>query len=299
MSDSRIPEPVAPAGVVSRKWSGGISKSRWVSFPALASYCVLVVYAILSIYPFVWMISGALRNSQSVLNAVSPIPLHPSARYLTETWKELHFQSYLLNSVRTTGLALLVVMALYPLAAYALGVLNFRFRGVIYVLFVMLLFVPGISVLLPLVLLEHTLGLLNTRVGLSLAYANGSSPIAILLLVSYFRSLPKEMREAAYLDGATEWGIYRRIYLPLAKPALAALAIILSVGYWNEYVFASVSLASPSKFTLPLGLQSLMAAAVVHWNDVMAGSTLIVVPVIVVFIVFQRYFFSGVRGAIK
>ena len=150
-----------------------------------------------------------------------------------------------------------------------------------------------------LVLLEHDLGLLNTRVGLSLAYANGSAPLAVLLLVNFFRAVPRELREAAQLDGAGEFGVFWRVYLPLAKPAIAAVLMILSVSFWNEYVAASVMLNSPGEFTLPVALQALMAGAFVHWNQVMAGATIICLPVIVVFLVGQRYFFAGMQGAVK
>lgn len=266
---------------------------------AVASYGVLSLYAVISLYPFVWMLAGALRNSQSVLNAISPLPTHPSLRYLSMTWSQLHFDTYLVNSVRVTGVAMLIVATVYPLAAYALAVLKFPLRGIVYGTFIAIMFVPGISVLLPLILLEHSLGLLNTRVGLSLAFVNSGAPLAILLLVSYFRSLPSELHQAAQLDGATEWTIFRRIYYPLARPAVAAVVLILMVGCWNDYLFSSVSLASPSRFTLPLGLQGLLSTSVIHWNNVMAGSTILVLPLVVVFLCGQRYFFNGLSGAIK
>lgn len=263
------------------------------------SYAFLGLYAVLSVFPFVWMLGGALRNSRDVLTATSPIPLDPSLRTLAATWTQLRFEVYLLNSVRVTGLAMVVVVALYPMLAYALAVLRFPFRGVIYGLFVVMLFVPGISVLLPLTLLEHSLGLLDTRVGLSLAYANGSAPLAVLLLVNFMRAIPRELREAAQLDGAGEWSVFRSVYIPLARPAIAAVLIISSVGFWNEYVFASISLTSSGKQTVPVALQALLAAAFVHWNRVMAAGAIMVVPVIAIFVLGQRYFFAGLRGALK
>jgi multiple sugar transport system permease protein len=263
------------------------------------AYIFLAAYAVISVFPFVWMVGGAFRTSSQVLTAVSPIPLHPVIGTLTSTWDQLHFQEYLVNSIRVTAVAMLIVMALYPLLSYALAVLRFPLRGVIYGVFVALLFVPSISVLLPLVLLEHSLGLLNTRVGLSMAYANGSAPLAVLLLVNFFRAVPPELREAAQLDGAGEFGVFWRVYLPIARPAIAAVLIILSVSFWNEYVAASVMLNSTGEFTLPVALQALMAGAFVHWNQVMAAATIICLPVIVVFLVGQRYFFAGLRGAVK
>jgi multiple sugar transport system permease protein len=266
---------------------------------SIVAYIFLAFYALISVFPFVWMVGGAFRTSSQVLTALSPIPLHPVLGTLTSTWDQLNFQLYLLNSLRVTVVAMLVVMLLYPLLAYALAVLRFPLRGAIYGLFVALLFVPSISVLLPLVLLEHSLGLLNTRVGLSLAYANGSAPLAVLLLVNFFRAVPSELREAAQLDGAGEFGVFWRVYLPIARPAIAAVLIILSVSFWNEYVAASVMLNSTDEFTLPVALQAQLAGAFVHWNQVMAGATIICVPVIVVFLVGQRYFFAGLRGAVK
>jgi multiple sugar transport system permease protein len=297
-----VTELTAPLDRVSLRAGGALANdrpARRLHAGLVVSYALLAIYAAISIFPFVWMISGALRTSNGVLTAVSPIPLHPRTAAFGTTWNELHFEKYLVNSIQVTGLAMIAVIVLYPLLSYALAVLRFPLRGAIYGLFVSILFVPSVSVLLPLTLLEHTLGLLNTHVGLSLAYANGSAPLAVLLLVSFFRSIPRELREAAQLDGAGEWATFWRVYLPLARPAIAAVLIIVSVSFWNEYVFASISLTTTGGYTLPVALNNLLTAAVVHWNLVMAAGAMIVVPVIVVFIIGQRYFFVGLRGAVK
>ena len=273
-------------------------RRKWARVGKNVAYAVLVMYAIISLYPFVWMVAGATKNYRQVVSSVTPIPDATLSHFET-TWTRLHFDTYLLNSIRVTGLALVLLIVVYPMAAYALAVMRFPMRGLIYGVFVAILFVPGISVLLPLILLEHSLGLLNTRVGLTLAYINGASPLAIMLLVNYIHAIPPELRQAAQMDGASEWLIFRRVYFPLLKPALAAVALILSVSFWNEYLFASVSITSSERMTLPIGLQQVLSATVVHWNNVMAGSTIIVLPVIIVFLIGQRYFFDGLTGALK
>jgi multiple sugar transport system permease protein len=260
---------------------------------------LLVLYAAISLYPFLWMVSAAFKNQQEVVAGGHLIPHHPTLHTIVETWNELHFFDYFLNSLKVTGLTVVLVLAVYSMAAYAFAVLRFPGRRLLYRLFLALLFVPAVTVLLPLVLLENKLGLLGSHWGLILPFVNGSAPLSILMLTNAFESVPVELREAALMDGSGEARIFTRIYLPLSRPVLVTITLLTAIPTWNEYLLTRVSLNDPSTFTLPIALQNLQSSAVLHYNVLMAGALTVVVPVIVLFLAAQRYFVNGLMGAVK
>ncbi|RKR92321.1 multiple sugar transport system permease protein [Micromonospora pisi] len=265
----------------------------------LVAYAALALYAVVSLYPFAWMVSGALKGRDEILRGGHLVPREPTLDTLVDTWSRLHFFDYLLNSVKVAGLTVLGVLAVYSLASYAFAVLDFPGRRFLFWFFVALLFVPGITVLLPLVILENKLGILGTHLGLVLPFVNGTAPLTVLLLTNAFRSIPRELHDAARVDGAGEARIFWRVYLPLSRPSLITIAVLTAVPTWNEYVLTRVSLNDESRYTLPLALEALASGNVPRYNEIMAGSLILVVPVIVLFLVAQRYFVNGLTGAVK
>jgi len=259
----------------------------------------LAVYAAVSLYPFAWMVSAAFKDQYEVVAGGHLIPHHPTLATLTRTWNDLHFFDYFVNSLKVTGLTVLLVLVVYSLAGYAFAVLRFPARTALYRMFLVLLFVPSVTVLLPLVLLEDKLGLLGGHWGLVLPFVNGSAPLSILLLTNAFRSIPAELREAALVDGAGELRIFGTIFLPLARPVLVTIALLTAIPTWNEYLLTRVSLNDPGTFTLPIALQNQQSGAVLHYNTLMAGALIVVIPVIVLFVAAQRYFVNGLMGAVK
>lgn len=262
------------------------------------AYAGLIAYALISVYPFLWMVSGAFKTRGEILED-GLLPREPTLDTLVATWSRLHFFDYFLNSLKVTAMTVVGVLVVYSLASYAFAVLDFPGRRFLYWFFVALLFVPGITVLLPVVILEKNLGVLGTHLGLVLPFVNGTAPLTVLLLTNSYASIPRELREAARSDGAGEARIFWSVYLPLAKPAHITVAVLTAVPTWNEYVLTRVSLSDRSRFTLPLGLESLISSEVPRYNEVMAASLIIVLPVIALFLLLQRYFVNGLVGAIK
>jgi multiple sugar transport system permease protein len=260
---------------------------------------LLILYAAISLYPFLWMVSAAFKDQFEVVAGGHLIPHHPTLRTLVQTWGELHFFDFFLNSLKVTGLTVVLVLAVYAMAGYAFAVLRFPGRQALYRLFLALLFVPGVTVLLPVVLLENELALLGNHWGLILPFVNGSAPLSILMLTNAFQTVPVELREAALMDGGGEFRIFTRIYLPLSRPVLVTIALLTAIPTWNEYLLTRVSLNDASTYTLPIALQDLQSGAVLHYNVLMAGALTVVVPVIVLFVAAQRYFVNGLMGAVK
>lgn len=260
---------------------------------------VLLLYGLFSVYPLLLMVSGALKDEIEVLQSASLIPERPTLDTLVTTWQRLDFPVYFGNSLWVATASIVLILAIFPMASYAFAVLRFPLRRILYVGFLAALFVPGITVLLPVVVLNQRLGLLGSHWSVIFPIVNGAGPFAILLFTTYFRSIPIELREAAIVDGASEWTIFRRVYCPLARPAFITIAVLNFVAIWNEYVLPSVSLNDRAQFTLPLGLQDLLSTTVVEWNTVMAGALFLVIPTIVIFVLLQRYFIAGLQGALK
>lgn len=278
--------------------SGGGKLARRISAKVVIGV-LLAVYGLVSLYPFLWMISAAFKNNIEVVRGGHLIPHSPTLHTLTSTWNQLHFFRYFVNSLEVTALTVVLTLVVYAAAGYAFAVLDFPGRGILQKLFISLLFVPGVTVMLPIVLLENKLHLLGTHMGLVLPFVNGGAPLSILLMTGAFSAVPKELRESARVDGANEFHVFTRIYLPLTRPALITVALITAIPTWNEYLLTRVSLNNPSSYTLPLGLQTLSSENVPHYNEMMAGALIVVVPVVLLFLSLQRYFVNGLVGAVK
>ena len=289
--------PVDRTVPVVRTATGAVRTTRFS--PRVVTYLVLVIYAAISVYPFLVMVSGALQSDQEIRQGAHLIPRHPTLSTLSRTWGDLHFFSYFTNSLEVTGFTTLGVLVIYSLAGYAFGVLRFPGRRALYGLFVALLFVPGITVLLPVVILQDKLGILGTHLGIILPFINGTAPLSVLLLTNSFRGVPRELRESARCDGAGELRTFWSIYLPSSRPALIAIALLTAIPTWNEYVLTRVSLNDPATYTLPIALQNLNSTLSPQQNVLMAASLIIVLPVVVLFVLLQRYFVNGVQGAVK
>jgi multiple sugar transport system permease protein len=265
----------------------------------IVAYVALAVYAAISLYPFAWMVSGAFKDRLEILEGGHLVPRSPTLDTLVDTWARLQFFDYFLNSLKVTGLTVLGVLVIYSLASYAFAMIDFPGRRAIFWFFVALLFVPSITVLLPLTILEGRLGILGTHIGLVLPFVNGTAPLTVLMLTNAFRAIPRELHDAARADGAGEVRIFLRVYLPLVRPTLITVAVLTAVPTWNEYVLSRVSLNDESRYTLPLALEALASGNVPQYNEIMAGSLILVVPVIVLFLALQRYFVNGLAGAVK
>jgi multiple sugar transport system permease protein len=260
---------------------------------------LLAAYGLVSIYPFLWMVSAAFKDQVEVVRGGHLIPDDPTFQTFADTWNRLHFFDFFLNSLLVTGYTVVLTLVIYAAAGYAFAVLRFPGRGFLQKLFVSLLFVPGITVMLPIVLLENRMGILGTHWGLVLPFVNGGAPLSILLMTGAFMAVPGELRDSARVDGAGELRIFTRVYLPLARPALITVGLLTAIPTWNEFLLTRVSLNDPSTYTLPLGLQTLSAENVPHYNNLMAGALIVVVPVILLFLSLQRYFVNGLVGAVK
>jgi multiple sugar transport system permease protein len=276
----------------------GSQVSRWIS------YLLLLVYLVISMYPFLWMISSALKDNTEALTSTSLIPRQIHLEVLIDVWNRLNFWKYFLNSLLISVPVLAGVILVYSLAGYGFAKTNFWGKEFIYIFFLGLMVIPQITILVPLVQELKAFGLIGrdaskfaTYVGLNLPMINGGGPFAIFIFRNYFASLPGDLRDAAMIDGCSEWGVFARIYLPLSVPAIATVGITNFISTWSAYVFPSVVLNNPDWMTLPLQLRMLDLQSVIQWNVRMAGSLFTVLPVIIAFVFLQRYYIRGLTAA--
>ena len=271
------------------------------------AYGLLTLYAFLSVYPFLWMVSSAFKSNQEVLGSQSLIPSEVQFDVIINTWNQLDFFKYFLNSLIIVMIAVAGIILVYSMAGFGFAKTKFVGKNILFMGFLGVLFVPGVTVLVPLVQLLRALGLIGrdatqvaTYAGLILPIINGAGPLSIFLFRNYFSTLPNDLYDAARVDGASIWRIYAGIFLPLATPIIATIGIMNFIGIWNGFIWPSIVLNNPDWYTLPLKLKDLDLQIVIQWNVRMAGSLITVIPVIIVFLLLQRYYISGLTaGAVR
>lgn len=276
-------------------------RTRLVGRTAIKTAVVilLALYGLVSLFPFLSMVGAAFKTNTEVISDPMPFTSPPRLDAIKDTLQILDIPVLLGNSLVLAVGSCVLILLIYPLAAYAFAVLQFPLKRVFYAVFIGAMFVPGITTLLPVVLLDQELGLIGSPLAVILPFANGAGPLAIVLLRTYYESIPKELHESAIIDGAREFWIYARIHFPLSRSALITVTVLNFVGAWNEYVLPMVTNDDPAQYPLPVGLQSLLSENVVQWNQVMAASLIIVVPIIILFVILQRFFISGLQGSVK
>jgi multiple sugar transport system permease protein len=263
---------------------------------------LLIAGGILMIVPFLWMISTSLKTRAEVF-AVSPalLPSQPRWENYAEMWNTLPFGAFFVNSLKLATLNTVGQLISCSMAAFAFSALRFRFRGPLFGLLLVTLIIPFQVVLVPNFILyrmlPHPLSASGNWIGTQEplwvgAFLGGA--FGTFLLRQFFLSIPRELADAARVDGANPWQIYRSIYLPLAKPALATLAIFTFMWSWNDFINPIIYLRDVDSFTLTAGLSLFQGQYVGKWPLLMAGALVSVIPMIILFIVAQRQFVRGI-----
>ena len=219
--------------------------------------------------------------------------------YIT-IFTKLDIQTYFLNSIIITCVSTLLSVTIVAMAAYVVARMNFKGKGLITLMFSTTLFIPAISISFPIYRLLGELGLRDTRIGVIFIYSGLGIAVTYFILQSYFMSIPKEMEEAARVDGCGYFGTFFRIILPIAKPGLATAAIMAFLNNWNEYYFASLLLKSPEKMTIPALLGQFTSAYSRNLNGMFSAIIVAVVPTIIVFCLLSETFVRSLTaGAVK
>ena len=265
------------------------------------AYTVLVILAVLVLFPFYWMTITSFKNEDQMRSLVSmfwPRPL------VTENYEQLlgktDFVAWYRNSATVAISSTLLATAVGTIGAYALARLRFFGRGFMASATLITYLVPPSILFIPLYAQMRNLGLANSLAGLIAAYPSFTVPFVTWLLMGYFESIPEELEEAAMIDGATRFGAFWRVVLPLSAPGVLAAGLYAFTQAWNEFLYALVFITDGRLRTLPVGLASFITGDVYGWGYLMAGAVLTTLPVIAAYIYLQKYMVEGLTaGSVK
>ncbi|MDR1941376.1 MAG: carbohydrate ABC transporter permease, partial [Endomicrobium sp.] len=218
------------------------------------AHIILAAVALTCVFPVFWMVSSSLKTQDAVFSNMSLLPQTWNWSNYVTAFVKADFGTYFFNSVFYTVVGVFFIILISSLAAYAFARLEFWGKNIFFYLLIATLLIPIPGVFVPLYLLLKNLGLIDTRIGLLLCYISNGLAFAIFLLKGFFDDLPKEVEEAALIDGCSRFGIYWRIAVPLAKPAIATLVIMNSLSIWNEFLLALVILQDKAKMPIQRGL---------------------------------------------
>jgi trehalose/maltose transport system permease protein len=264
-------------------------------------YALVIVIIVFNLFPFFWALLSSFRPSNELFST-KLIPNALTLDHYVEVFKDQRFVQSLINSVIVAGLTVLIALGLGSVCAYALGRLPFRFKGpVLYLVLTMTMF-PQIAILSGLFVMLRTLDMFNTRQGLVLTYLIFTMPFTIWVMTQYFRSLPKELEEAAYVDGASPLKVFWDILLPLTMPGLVSTGLLAFIAAWNEFLFALTFTITDNMKTVPVVISQFTGASSFEqpWGAIMAASMVVTIPLVILVMIFQYRIVEGLTaGAVK
>jgi multiple sugar transport system permease protein len=256
-------------------------------------HAALIAGSLVMLLPFVWMFSTSLKHPPEIFKYPPVwIPSQIAWDNYTKTISAMPFGRFYLNSLIVTASVTALQLLVSSLAAFAFARLRFRGREALFLLYLATLMIPFQVTMIPNFILVRWLGWYDTYQALILPTA--FSAFSTFLLRQYFMGLPRELDEAARMDGASSWRIWWQIILPLSGPVLAALAIFVSLNSWNDFLWPLIITNSVEMRTLPVGLSTFQGQFKVEWNLLMAGSVIAMLPVLIVYIIGQRWFIKGI-----
>ncbi len=270
------------------------------------THVALVLFSAAVLYPILWVVSMALTPQQGFSMSLLPIPQDPTLdnfAYVVSTtgsdgsWL---FGQQLLNSLIISTLTTLCGIAMACTAGYAFSRFRFTGRRTGLMMFLVSQMFPGTLMMIPLYVILDSLGLLNQTLGLVLVYSTSSIPFCVWMLKGYFDTIPQSLEESAIIDGASQFTIFWRVILPLARPAIAVTALFSFMTAWNEFILATTFMSQESAYTLPVTLRNYVGEHSTYWGYFAAGAVLVSIPVMALFFALQRYLVGGLTaGAVK
>lgn len=272
----------------------------------ISIHSVLIFVSLLSIFPFIWLISTSLKGVDENIFAYPPtiIPTDFTWENYIGVWHKVNFIGYFINSMVVAGFTVLLNLILSSLAAYPLARMEFKGKKIVFFSILATIMIPFQSIMLPVYLITIKLNLIDSvnnfmgYLGLILPFAVNA--FGIFLMRQAFMKVPRELEEAAIIDGCNIFEMFVKVCLPLVKSSLAVLAIFTFIGSWGEFLWPSIVLTKDCMYTLPVGINNLQGLFSSNWRFIAAGSILATIPIVIFFLAMQKYFISGENeGAVK
>ncbi|WP_020615031.1 carbohydrate ABC transporter permease [Paenibacillus daejeonensis] len=263
-------------------------------------WTLLTVYGLLTLYPLFWLFLSSFKSTQDFFNRPFGLPEAWKFENFSNAWESSNIGQAFGNSLITTLGALAITLFISLLAAFILARFRFRFKGAILAFFVVGMLVPIHSTLVPLFIMMKEISMLNTYWALIFPYTAFALPTAIFVLTAYLATIPKDLEEAAFMDGSGLWGIFFRIMIPISLPALSTVVILSFLHSWNDFSFALVLITSTGLKTLPLAIANFADGYQTDYGLTLAAMTIAVIPTIVMYMIFQEQVMKGMTaGAVK
>lgn len=261
---------------------------------------LLIVLSILMIYPIVIIVITAFKSNIEVLTNPTGLPIQPTFENFITSWVEADFTNLFANSILLTLVSMTIATFVAALASYAIVRMATKVGSGVYLLIAAGIFLPMQLALVPQFRVVRDLGLINNYAGVILIYIAGAIPFGVFLMAAFMRQVPKEIVEAATIDGAGYFQLFWTMFLPLARPAIATFWVLQGVGVWNDYLVPQLFLTDPGKRTLTTGVLYFKAQYLADWGNIMAAVLIMSLPILLIFVFAQRYFVSGLyAGAVK
>lgn len=271
------------------------------SLPArLGLYLAAAIIAVYSAFPIYWMVISSLREPTSLLSRVSLLPGPLTFEYYTNLLELTDYPQHFVNSVIVAVVTVAVTMVFSVMIAYAVTRQRIRGKKLIVGAMLYAYMFPPLLIAIPMFTIFAQLGLSDTLTGLIASHLTLTLPLGVWFLWGFFKGMPFELEEAAMVDGCTRLGAFLRVVLPLTLPGLITVAIFSFLLSWTDYTFALIMIGSDANKTLPVGLASMVGSFDLRWGEIMAGSTLIALPLFAAFALLTQYFIQGLgAGAVK
>lgn len=266
----------------------------------ILTHIALILFTVFALAPLAWAMSSAFKTDSEILTGLNFFPNNPTIRNFTFVLGNTPFPTWIRNSLLVALGTTFLALAVGTLAGYAMSRWRFKGRGVYGNTLLVVQMFPGIMLAIPLFLVLTNYGLIDTLWALLVTYLTFAIATSVWMLKGYFDSIPREIEEAALIDGANRIQILWKIVLPLAGPGITTVAVFVFLLAWNEFFFAYVFLASQEKYTLSIGMFSFIQQFTTQWGNIMAAGTLTTLPVLLFFFVLQRALTRGlISGAMK
>lgn len=268
----------------------------------IALYAAAVLVVVVSVYPFLYTIATSFKTGNALFGT-SLFPTEPTWRNYIQLFEGRQpFGRHLLNSIMVATVTVTIAMLMAITAAYALGRINFRGKSTLLLAILAVSMFPQVAVLSGMFELMQALGLYNKAIGLVVPYTIFTLPFTVWILTTFMRGLPKELEEAAIMDGCGPLRIIFQVFMPLLAPALVSTGLLAFIGAWNEFLFALTFVSEDSERTVPVSISLITGATAyeVPWGSIMAASVIVTVPLVIMVLVFQQKIVSGLTaGAVK
>ncbi|MEJ5224423.1 MAG: carbohydrate ABC transporter permease [Anaerolineales bacterium] len=268
----------------------------------LAAQLMLWVFMATVVFPMLWTVFASLKTSPEIFNDPWGLPEIPQLQNYINAWTKMNAGTYIINSLIVSAGSLLFITGMGSMIAYVLARYEFPGNRFLYFFFISGMMIPGYLAFIPAWFLHRSLGLLDTYWSLIIQYTAFNLPFTIFMLYSFFKTLPKELEEAALVDGASLFTVFWKIMLPLSKSGLLTVSVFNFLGVWNEFTWALITISDETKKTLPLGAVNIMQQAkyATDWGAMFAGFVIILIPTFAVYILFQSKLTEGITiGALK